>query len=138
MSIAGAAGAAAGAFEAQALELGRELLDCFRAGSIAPSPFAVPGVDRVRLCCLSTLNEGSSAASIQFFLRRMERALPGASLVVGLWRAAGDSATLAALRSEGGQEMIVLSLGELVALASALAMRGPAIPAPAAKGTAER
>ena len=92
----------------------------------------VADAGQVRLCCLSTLHGGSSAASIQFFLRRLERALPGAALVVGLWRATGDSTILAALRSDGGHEMIVLSLSELIALAGALAMRGPAVPRPVA------
>ncbi len=98
-------------------------------------PNAVLGSDianavAVRLCCVSVLEGGSSAASIQFYLRRIQRRLPGVPVVVCLWHAAADSATLAALRAEGGEEFIVLSIGELTALANALAAREDA-PLPA-------
>ena len=83
----------------------------------------VPGAERVRLCCVSVLEGGSSAASIRFFLRRIQKRLPGVAVVVGLWHATADSATLAALRAEGGEEVIVLSIGELTALAVALSAR---------------
>ncbi len=83
----------------------------------------VPGAGSVRLCCISVLEGGSSAASIRFFLRRIQRRLPGAAIVVCLWHASADSATLAALRAEGGEEFIVLSIGELNALAMALSAR---------------
>jgi hypothetical protein len=72
---------------------------------------------RVRLCCLSMLEEGSSAAGVRYFLRR----LPGAAVVVGLWHARPDSPTLAALREEGPGETTVTSLREAVAFCQAAA-----------------
>ena len=83
----------------------------------------VPGAEAVRLCCISVLDGGSSAASVQFFVRRVQRRLPGAAVVVGLWHADAESPTLLGLREEGGEELIVLSIGELLALAMALAAR---------------
>ena len=77
----------------------------------------------VRLVCLSVLEEGSSPSAIRYLLRRIERQMPQAAVVVCLWHAAGDSTTLATLRSEGHDEMIVLSLGELVALTRAICAR---------------
>ncbi len=87
-----------------------------------------PGLDlgAVRLCCLSVLDQGSSPSGLQYLLRRIQRRMPGAAVVVGLWHASGDSALLAALRAEGSAETIVLSLGELVALARAVSAREPA------------
>ena len=92
----------------------------------------------VRMCCISAMEEGSSAASIRFFLRRVRRRAPGAAAVVCLWHAMADSATLAALRAEGGDEFIVLSLGELLALAPVVAARasGAAVLGAAAPGIA--
>lgn len=78
-----------------------------------------------RLCCLSVLDQGSSASGIQYMLRRIQRQMPDAAVVIGLWHADGESPLLAALRSEGREETIVLSLGELVALARAIAARQP-------------
>lgn len=77
----------------------------------------------VRLCCVSAMEQGSSADSIRFFLRRIQRRMPGAAIVVCLWHAEAGSETLAALRAEGGEEFIVLSLGELLALVPVLASR---------------
>ena len=88
------------------------------AESDAPDPHAA-----VRLVCLSVLEEGSSPSAIRYLLRRIERQMPQAAVVVCLWHAAGDSTTLATLRSEGHDEMIVLSLGELVALTRAICAR---------------
>ncbi len=85
----------------------------------------------VRLCCLSVLDQGSSPSGLQYLLRRIQRRMPGAVVVVGLWHAAGDSALLAALRAEGSAETIVLSLGELVALARAVSAREPVAVLPA-------
>lgn len=85
----------------------------------------------VRLCCLSVLDQGSTVSGLQYLLRRIHRRMPGAIVVVGLWHAAGDSALLSALRAEGSEETIVLSLGELVALARAVAAREPAAALPA-------
>ncbi len=79
-----------------------------------------------RLCCLSVLEEGSSASGIRYFVRRIQKRMPGAVIVVCLWHAGSASPLLAALRSSGGDEHLVLSLGELVALAHALSERGHA------------
>ncbi len=76
---------------------------------------------RVRLCCLSMLEEGSSAAGVRYFLRRLRRRLPEAAVVVGLWHARPDSPTLAALREEGPGETTVTSLREAVAFCQAAA-----------------
>ena len=85
----------------------------------------------VRLCCLSVLDQGSSPSGLQYLLRRIQRRMPGAVVVVGLWHAEGNSALLAALRAEGSAETIVLSLGELVALARAVSAREPVVAVPA-------
>ena len=79
----------------------------------------------VRLCCLSVLEQGSSASGIRYLLRRIQRRMPSAAVVVCLWHAAGTSPLLAALRAEGSEENIVLSLGELVALARVISARRP-------------
>ncbi len=76
-----------------------------------------------RLVCLSVLEEGSSPSAIRYLLRRISRQMPQAAVVVCLWNAAGTSTTLATLRSEGSDEMIVLSLSELVALTRAICAR---------------
>jgi len=78
-----------------------------------------------RLCCLSVLEQGSSSSGIRYLLRRIERQMPNAAVVVCLWHAEGASSMLAALRSEGSEETIVLSVGELVALARAVVTRAP-------------
>ncbi len=84
------------------------------------------GLAATRLCCLSVLDQGSSASGIQYMLRRIQRQMPEAAIVIGLWHAEGSSSLLAALRSEGAEETIVLSIGELVALARAISARQPA------------
>ena len=84
---------------------------------------AVQGAAAVRLCCLSVFEQGSNASGIRYLLRRIERQMPEAAVVVCLWHAAGTSAMLAALRSEGTEETIVFSIGELVALARAISAR---------------
>ncbi len=78
-----------------------------------------------RLCCLSVLEQGSSASGIRYLLRRIQRQMPNAAVVVCLWHAAGSSPLLGALRADGNEETIVLSLGELVALARAISARRP-------------
>ncbi len=86
----------------------------------------------VRLCCLSVLEQGSSASGIRYLLRRIQRRMPNAAIVVCLWHAGGASPLLGALRAEGSEENIVLSLGELVALARAISARRPQpVPSPA-------
>ncbi len=84
---------------------------------------AAPAHADARLVCLSVLEEGSSPSAIRYLLRRIARQMPQAAVVVCLWNAAGTSATLATLRSEGSDEMIVLSLSELVALTRAICAR---------------
>ena len=79
--------------------------------------------ERVGLCCLSVFEQGSSPSGLRYLLRRIERKMPNATVVVGLWHAAGDSPMLATLRSEGNRETIVLSLGELAALTRAVCAR---------------
>ncbi len=74
------------------------------------------------------LEEGSTPSSIRYFLRRIRRTMPDATVIVGLWHAAGGSPMLAALRAEGPGETIVTSLGEAVALCLALAARPGAAP----------
>lgn len=77
---------------------------------------------RVRLCCLSVLEEGSSAAAVRYFLRRLRRRLPGARVVVAVWHAPAGSSMLAELREQGGgAETIVTSLREVVAFCQAAA-----------------
>ena len=90
---------------------------------------AAGGLDQARLCCLSVLEQGSSPSAIRYLLRRIAKQMPNAAVVVCLWHASGNSAMLAALRSEGNEETIVLSLGELVALTRAICARQPPIPA---------
>ena len=89
-------------------------------------------IGSARLCCLSVLEQGSSASGIRYLLRRIQRRMPDAAVVVCLWHAAGTSPLLGALRAEGSEETIVLSLGELVALARAISARRPqSAPSPA-------
>ncbi|MCW6510826.1 AI-2E family transporter [Lichenifustis flavocetrariae] len=76
-----------------------------------------------RLCCLSVLEEGSSVSGIRYFVRRMQKRMPEATIVVGLWHSGRDSLLLAALREEGGSEHLVLSIGELIAFARALSAK---------------
>jgi predicted PurR-regulated permease PerM len=76
-----------------------------------------------RLCCLSVLEDGSTASGIRYFVRRMRKKMPDANVVVCLWQAPADSALLAELRSTGEEEHLVLSIGELMALAQALSAR---------------
>lgn len=86
-------------------------------------------LSRARLCCLSVLEQGNTAAAIRYFIRRLEKQMPDATVVVGLWHASGDSALLADLRAAGGNEHVVLSIGELIAFCQALAARHPALAA---------
>lgn len=76
---------------------------------------AEPEFGAVKLCCLSVIEDGASVAAIRFFVRRMQRKIPGVQIVVGLWGASADSPMLAALRAEGGDEHVILSVGELIA-----------------------
>ncbi|HZF74876.1 MAG TPA: AI-2E family transporter [Acetobacteraceae bacterium] len=91
---------------------------------VAAAERADPAAQRhaARLCCLSVLEEGSSAASVRFFLRRIRRSHPQARIIVALWHAPADSPILAELRGEGGgAETIVTSLREVLAFCQAAA-----------------
>lgn len=90
---------------------------------------------RVRLCCLSILEEGSSAAAARYFLRRLRRQLPGVRVVLGLWHAPADSPMLKELRAEGGgADSIVTTLGEVIAFCQAVADQGGAESRPISPG----
>ncbi len=93
-------------------------------GAIRTSADGAVTFPAARLCCLSVLEEGSSATAVRYLLRRIERQMPGALIAICLWHAASDSAMLADLRSDGKEELIVLSIGELVALTRAVSARG--------------
>ena len=80
-----------------------------------------------RLCCLSILEEGSGVSGIRYFVRRIRKRMPDAVIVVGLWHANRDSPVLSALRSEGTDEHLVLSIGELLALTRTLSARSPSL-----------
>ncbi len=100
----------------------------FGAAAAGPAALDAANLDRldgarVRLVVLSLLEEGNSVAGARTFLRRLARALPEARVVVGLWRAAPDSAMLAALREEGPAEAIVTSAGEAIATCEAISGR---------------
>jgi predicted PurR-regulated permease PerM len=82
-----------------------------------------PDFSKLRLCCLSVLEDGASAASIRFFVRRMQRKMHGAAIVVGLWGATADSPLLAALREEGNEENVILSIGEFLAFTKAVSVQ---------------
>jgi predicted PurR-regulated permease PerM len=95
----------------------------------APDPRLDPA--RVRLCCLSVLEEGSSAAAVRYFLRRVARRLPGVPVIVALWHAPAGSATLAELRQEkGAAAVIATSLGEVAAFCQANADQPAPAPMP--------
>jgi predicted PurR-regulated permease PerM len=86
----------------------------------APDPLLDPS--RARFCVLSVLEEGSSAASARYFLRRLRRQVPGIRVALGLWHAPADSTMLAELRQDsGGADSIVTTVREAVALAQATA-----------------
>lgn len=96
----------------------------------APDPRLDPA--RVRICCLSVMEEGSSAAAVRYFLRRLARRLPGVPVVVALWHAPAGSEMLAELRAEGGgAAVIVTSLGEVLAFCQATAGQQAPAGAPA-------
>lgn len=79
----------------------------------------------VRLCCLSILEEGSSVSGIRYFVSRIRKRMPDAAIVIGLWHADRDSAVLSALRAEGTDEHLVLSVGELLAFVRTLDAGAP-------------
>jgi len=71
------------------------------------------------LCCLSALEEGNTADGVRYLVRRLQRQMPEARVVVGLWQAQADSPLLAELRQDATGETIVTSLSELAALSRA-------------------
>ena len=97
----------------------------FLANQVLGASQAGRDLGGARLCCLSVLDQGSNPGGVRYLLKRIGRLMPNAAVVVCLWRAAGDSSMLTALRSEGDQETIVLSLGELAALVKAVSARQP-------------
>lgn len=110
--------------------------DGFGAVALGPSALDTANIGqldaaRVRLVCLSVLEEGNSISGVRTSLRRLARHLPEARVVVGVWNAAPGSAMLAALRTDGPADVIVTSLGEALAQAEAYASR-------AAEAVAER
>ncbi len=82
-----------------------------------------PDFSKLRLCCLSVLEDGASAAAIRFFIRRMQRKMTGATVVVGLWGATAESPLLLALRAEGDEENVIVSIGEFVAFSKAVSVQ---------------
>ena len=96
-------------------------------GNAVLAPSSSADLSAERLCCLSVLEQGSTAASIRYFVRRAQKRMPEAAVVIGLWHADRDSPMLTALRQDGGQEHLVLSLGELIALAKTLAAPEPPV-----------
>ena len=78
-----------------------------------------------KLCVLSILEQGSTVSGVQYFIRRVQKQMPNATIVVGLWHADRTSPLLAALRADGEEEHLVLSIGELLAFCRALAARLP-------------
>lgn len=91
---------------------------------LGPSNGAPVDLTGVRLCCLSVLEEGSSVSGIRYFIRRMQKRMPDAIIVVGLWHVDRESVLLKSLRSEGSSEHLVLSIGELIAFSRASSARG--------------
>lgn len=91
---------------------------------LGPSNGIPADLTGVRLCCLSVLEEGSSVSGIRYFIRRMQKRMPDAIIVVGLWHVDRESALLKSLRSEGNSEHLVLSIGELIAFSRASSARG--------------
>ena len=79
-----------------------------------------PDFADLRMCCLSVIADGAGVAGIRFFVRRMQRKMPDAVIVVGLWGASGDLQVLTALRAEGDNEHVILSIGELLAFTKAI------------------
>ncbi|WP_207540931.1 AI-2E family transporter [Sabulicella rubraurantiaca] len=98
-----------------AVALGPGALDAANIGQLDPV--------RVRLVCLSVLEEGNSVSGVRTSLRRLARHLPEARVAVGIWNAAPESAMLTALRADGPADVIVTSLGEALAQVEAYSSR---------------
>ena len=109
---------------------GAEMVSNARLGSSrsqntpADGQAAVPPVEGPALCCLSVLDDGSTIAGVLYLMQRMRRQMPRSALVICLWHATTESKLLQELRSADGEIYIVMSLGELIALARVLSSRG--------------
>jgi predicted PurR-regulated permease PerM len=82
-----------------------------------------PGVEGTLLCCLSVLEDGSNVSGIRYLVRRIEKRMPGAVVVICLWHAERDSPTLTELRADEHGKHVVLSAGELLAYTQTLVTR---------------
>ena len=82
-----------------------------------------PTVHETRLCCLSIVEDGSTSSATRYALKRVRRIMPDTTVAVCLWQARSDSPLLAHLRAHGADEHLVVSIGELIALARVLASR---------------
>ncbi len=111
-----------------ALALRRDGLGAAATGPGALDASSIGALDagRVRLVCLSVLEEGNSVAGVRTALRRLARHLPAARVVVGVWHAAPDSPMLAALREDGAAGALVTTIGEAAAQCAAYAAAGTA------------
>ncbi len=82
-----------------------------------------------RICLLSAMAGGSSAASLRYTARRLRRRLPaGTRLAIALWQAAPDSPTLAALRADTIADGVVSTVEEALALGREATQRVAAQP----------
>lgn len=108
-----------------ALALRREGFGAAATGPGALDASAIGRLDpaRVRLVCLSVLEEGNSVAGVRTALRRLARHLPEARVVAGVWHADPGSPMLEALREEGGAAALVTTIGEAAAQCEAFAAR---------------
>ena len=82
-----------------------------------------PGLEHTMLCCLSVLEEGSNVSGIRYLVRRIEKRMPSAVVVICLWHADRDSSILSDLRADERGKHIVLSAGELLAYTQTLVTR---------------
>jgi hypothetical protein len=82
-----------------------------------------PGLEGALLCCLSVLEDGSNVSAIRYLIRRIEKRMPGASVVICLWHADRDSLTLSELRADEHGKHVVLSASELLAYTQTLVTR---------------
>ena len=82
-----------------------------------------PGLEQTLLCCLSVLEDGSNVSGIRYLVRRIEKRMPGAVVVICLWHADRDSPTLTDLRADEHGKHVVLSAGELLAYTQTLVTR---------------
>ena len=64
----------------------------------------------VRIVCLSAIEGGSSLASIRYALRRLQRRVPEAVLILGAWGAERGGELLSALDREEGSHHAETSL----------------------------